>query len=279
MDAHPGFADVPIERVREFWDRAPCNVRHSNKAVGTREYFDEVEQRKYFVEPHIPAFAAFPCWAGRRVLEIGCGIGTDTVSFARAGAHVTAVELSEASAALARTRAQVYGLGDRVTVHVGNAEALPDVLPRQTFDLVYSFGVVHHSPHPRRIVEHIRDYMTPESELRLMLYSRVSYKLFSIMKEEGVWDMARIDELIARRSEAQTGCPVTYTYHEEDARRLLDGFAISEIRKAHIFTWDVEAYKRHEYVKVPEWAGVSDRDLAALERELGWHLLIRARLA
>src|SRR5439155_26929823 len=75
MDANPSFADVPIERVRDFWDRAPCNIRHSNKTVGTREYFDEVEQRKYFVESHIPGFADFGSWAGRRVLEIGCGIG------------------------------------------------------------------------------------------------------------------------------------------------------------------------------------------------------------
>jgi hypothetical protein len=91
--------------------------------------------------------------------------------------------------------------------------------------------------------------------------------------------MARIDELIARRSEAQTGCPVTYTYHDEGARTLLEGFEIREMRKAHIFTWDVDAYKRHEYDKAPEWADVSDGELARLERELGWHLLIRARLA
>jgi ubiquinone/menaquinone biosynthesis C-methylase UbiE len=278
MVADP-FADVPIERVREFWDRRPCNIRHSNKPVGTREYFDEVEQRKYFVEPHIPGFADFPRWAGRRVLEIGCGIGTDTVNFARAGAHVTVVELSDASAALARTRLEVYGLSDRVTIHVGNAETLPSLLPRQTFDLVYSFGVIHHSPHPRRIVEHVRDYMTPQSELRVMVYARASHKLYATLHEEGIWDMARIDELIAQRSEAQTGCPVTYTYLFEEARELLEGFTISDMRKAHIFTWDIEAYRRHEYVKAPEWAGVSDRDLAALERELGWHLLITARPA
>jgi len=278
MDGNATFAAVPIEHVRDFWNARPCNIRHSDKPVGSREYFDEVERRKYFVEPHIPEFAEFSRWAGRRVLEIGCGLGTDTVSFARAGAHVTAVELSEESAALARRRLEVYGLSDRAAVHVGNAEELPAVVPPQTFDLVYSFGVIHHSPNPRRIVEHIRRYMARQSELRLMVYSRVSYKLFATMREEGIWDLARIDELIARRSEAQTGCPVTYTYNADTARELLAGFDILEMRKTHIFTWDVDAYRRYEYRKAPEWAQVSEAELASLESELGWHLLIRAAL-
>ena len=273
------FSDVSIDAVRAFWNTRPCNIRHSPQEVGTRAFFDEVEHRKYFVESHIPAFADFDRWRGKRVLEIGCGIGTDTVNFVRAGAQVTAIDLSDQSAALARQRLDVYGLGGRATIHVGNAEELPDILAPQTFDLVYSFGVIHHSPHPRRIVEHIRRYMTPASELRLMVYSRVSYKLFWIMKEEGIWDMSRIDELIARSSEAQTGCPVTYTYTQETVGTLLDGFRILDVQKAHIFTWDVDAYKRYEYQKAPEWANVSDDELSRLERELGWHLLVSATLA
>src|SRR3954452_21527016 len=86
-----------IADVRNYWDRRPCNIRHSQRPVGSREYFDEVEARKYFVEPHIPAFADFPAWKDRAVLEIGCGIGTDTINFARAGARVTVAELSEKS--------------------------------------------------------------------------------------------------------------------------------------------------------------------------------------
>jgi len=276
MDANQTFTDVPIQRVRDYWNARPCNVRHSRKPVGTREYFDEVERRKYFVESHIPPFAEFDRWRGRRVLEIGCGLGTDTISFARAGAQVTAIELSEESAALARTRAEVYGLADRVRIHVGNAEELPKVVSPEPFDLIYSFGVIHHSPHPRRIIEHLTRYVTAESELRLMVYARVSYKLFWIMREESIWDLGRIDELIARNSEAQTGCPVTYTYTDETVRRLLDGFDVRDVRKAHIFTWDVDAYKRYEYRKAPEWANVSDLELASLEKELGWHLLVKA---
>src|SRR6516164_3050373 len=108
------FRDVEISRVRDYWNARPCNVRHSTAPIGTREYFDQVETRKYFVEYHIPAFADFARWRGKRVLEIGCGIGTDTINFARAGAQVTAVDLSEKSVELARTRASVFGLGDRV---------------------------------------------------------------------------------------------------------------------------------------------------------------------
>src|SRR5262245_22458184 len=65
-----GFEDVSVEEVREYWNRRPCNIRHSSKPVGGKEYFDEVEARKYFVEPHIPGFAEFALWRGKRVLEI-----------------------------------------------------------------------------------------------------------------------------------------------------------------------------------------------------------------
>jgi SAM-dependent methyltransferase len=279
MDADQVFAEVPIQAVRDFWNARPCNLRHSPKEIGSREYFDEVERRKYLVEPHIPEFAEFARWNGLNVLEVGCGLGTDTVNFARAGAHVTAVELSERSADLARRRIEVYGLSDRVTIHVGNAEDLSEIVPPQKFDLVYSFGVIHHSPHPRRIVEHLMRYMTPSSELRLMVYARISYKLFWIMREEGIWDMSRIDELIARNSESQTGCPITYTYADDTIRTLLAGFEVIDARKAHIFTWDVDAYQKYEYRKADEWAHVSEAEIAALEKELGWHLLVRAVLA
>ena len=74
------FENVPIKKVQEFWDDRPCNIRHSDKPIGTKEYFNEVEYKRYFVEPHSVVFADFPRWKGKRVLELGCGIGTDTIN-------------------------------------------------------------------------------------------------------------------------------------------------------------------------------------------------------
>lgn len=279
MTDAPTFAEVPIQKVADYWNARPCNIRHSPEPVGTRAYFDQVEARKYFVEPHIPPFAEFPRWSGKRVLEVGCGIGTDTINFARAGARVTAVDLSEKSLELARRRAEVFGLADRITFVQGNSEELDRLVAPEPFDLVYSFGVIHHTPHPERVLSHVRGLMRSDSELRLMVYTKVSWKLFWIMKTENVWDMSRIDELIARNSEAQTGCPVTYTYTRNELTELLSGFEILDARKAHIFTWDVPSYVKYEYKKDPAWAGVGDEQLAELESELGWHWLVRARKA
>jgi hypothetical protein len=80
------FPEVQIARVQQYWDRRPCNIRHSQAPIGTRRYFDEVEARKYFVEYHIPGFAKFERRRGKKVLEIGCGIGPDTINFNRSSA-------------------------------------------------------------------------------------------------------------------------------------------------------------------------------------------------
>ena len=156
------FEDTPIDAVREYWNSRPCNIRHSTKPVGTREYYDEVEARKYFVEPHIPRFAEFDRWKGKKVLEIGCGIGTDTINFARAGAQVTAVDLTEKSLEVARQRAKVFGLEHRIRFIQANAEDLSESVPVERYDLVYSFGVIHHTPDPSRVLDEIRKYVTPD---------------------------------------------------------------------------------------------------------------------
>lgn len=258
------MAQASIQTVQEYWDARPCNIRHSDKPVGSREYFDEVEKRKYFVEPHIPGFAEFARWSGRRVLEVGCGIGTDTISFARAGALVTAVELSAKSLALASSRATLSGLAQRIRFFQADAENLAAAVPREDYDLVYSFGVIHHTPHPEKAIESIRQYMSAHSEIRLMIYAANS------------WKAAMIDAGLDQ-PEAQSGCPIAHTYTPAAARELLAGFEILAMHQDHIFPYAIEKYLRYEYELQPWFKSMPVEMFRALERRFGWHLLIRAR--
>jgi len=111
-----------IDDVRVYWDDRPCNVKHSKKEKGTKGYFDEVASKRYNAEPHIPVFADFERWNGKKVLEIGCGMATEGINFARFGAEYTGVDLSEESLNLAKRRFEVYN--ESGTFYSGNSEEL-----------------------------------------------------------------------------------------------------------------------------------------------------------
>lgn len=264
-----------LEQVRDYWNQRPCNIRHSPKPVGTREYFDEVEARKYFVEPHIPGFAQFERWRGRKVLEIGCGIGTDSINFARSGARLTAVELSERSLEICRQRFDIFGL--RARFYQGNAEELSAFVPVEPYDLVYSFGVIHHTPHPERVVQEIKRYCHPQTEIRLMLYAKWSWKALWIVLRYGRGAFWRAGELVRHYSEAQTGSPVTYTYSAGEIERLMADFTIVQIRKDHIFPYVIEKYTNYEYAWQWYFRIMPRRLFRWLERHLGWHMLVTAK--
>lgn len=269
---------VSIEAVRNYWDVRPCNLHHSEKEVGTKPYFDEVEYRKYLVEPHIPLFADFGAWRGKRVLEIGCGMGTDTINFARNGARVTAVDLSQKSLDLAAQRARIYGVQDYIRFHIANAEELTRYVPVESYDLIYSFGVIHHTPSPTKAMNEILHYMGPDSTLKIMLYHKISWKVLWIWAKFGHFcRFYDISGLVARYSEAQTGCPMTYTYTKKSAKRLLEDFEIDSIRIEHIFPYRVKEYKNHVYKKALIFRFMPCPIFRWLERYFGWHLCVTAK--
>ena len=272
------FADVSIEEVRAYWDRRPCNIRHSPKPVGTREYFDEVEARKYFVEPHIPLFAQFERWRDARVLEVGCGIGTDTINFARAGAGVTAVDLSPLSLQIARRRAEAYGLADRIRLFAANAEELSQVVPPEPYDLIYAFGMLHHTPRPHRVLAEFRRYSRPGTVLKLMVYHRFSWKVLEIVLGYGRGQVWKMHDLVARYSEAQEGSPVTLTYSRREIRDLVAryGFRVRELFVEHIFPYRIPEYVRYEYKRAWYFQAMPRPLFRWLETHLGWHLCVTA---
>ena len=254
-----------ISNVKEFWDNRPCNIRHSQQPIGSKEYFNEVEQKKFFVEPHILSFTDFSQWKGKTVLEIGCGIGTAAINFAKHGAIYTGIELSEESLKLTKQRFNVYE--QQGNFYSGNAEQLSDFLPEQKFDLIYSFGVIHHTPNPKNVINQLRKYMHSSSVLKIMVYAKHSWKNFMI--ESGL-----------DQPEAQFGCPIAFTYTKEEIENELLGnqFKVISIDQDHIFPYQIEPYKQGEYIKQPWFESMPDQMFKTLEKNLGWHMLVTAQL-
>lgn len=265
------FADKNTDEVAEWWDQRPCNVKHSDEPVGSYDYSHEVTRRKYRAEPHIPGFMQAWRWSDQFVLEVGCGIGTDTLEFARHGAHIFAFDISHASTAVTRQRLAAERLHSGVHVDTLNVEdgVHLNFIPH----LIYSFGVLHHTPHPDVALESLRAISLPErTELRIMLYHRWSTKGLHL---------GLTDRRIARGSEARRDSPVTYAFSRRRARRLLEstGWEIEAMWVDHIFPYDVETYKRGEFVLAFPWRYVPSPVLHCLSRLVGWHLLIVARPA
>jgi ubiquinone/menaquinone biosynthesis C-methylase UbiE len=199
------------------------------------------------------------------------------MNFARAGAHVTAVDLSDRSLAIARTRAEIYGLTN-ITFVQANAEDLSRVIPIEPYDLVYSFGVIHHTPNPKAALDQMRLFLRPRGTLKLMVYHRYSWKALAIVMSYGRGAFWRWDKLIAEHSEAQEGCPVTYTYTPRQLRELVEstGCKVQDMFVDHIFPWRIADYVQYRYRRVWYFAALPRSAFRSMERRFGWHLCATA---
>ncbi len=155
---------------REFWSDYQPGFRFAASPVGTREFFDEVSSYRDLIEPHIPEVVDFERWTGAKVLEAGCGIGTDGVRFAAAGAEYTGLDFSPTALALARHRFEMEGLPGRFVS--GSVTQLP--LRDQTFDLVFSHGVIHHVDDTKGAVREFSRVLKPGGTALIMVYHRRS---------------------------------------------------------------------------------------------------------
>lgn len=266
------FQEVSIKKIKEYWNQHPCNALGSSSLVGTKQYFDEVESFKYFIEPHIIKFAEFEKWKGKEILEIGCGIGTDTINFARAGANVTAVDLSEKSLDSARQRASVYGLENKINFYCANAEEISNTVPVKSYDLIYSFGVIHHTSHPDKVVGEIQKYAKPGTIVKLMVYNRFSWPVFWIILFKGKGAFWKLDELMAKNSESQN-CPVVFTYSLRGARKILKDFKIIDIRPECFIS------KSNLFLRLSAKSKLFKALMPAVDwltKSFGWHILITA---
>jgi ubiquinone/menaquinone biosynthesis C-methylase UbiE len=180
----PEIDDNVKERVRAFWQANPCGVKFADAAPGTRHFYELVEAHRYTKEWHIPLAADFAGTRGLKVLEVGCGLGTDGAQFVAAGADYTGVDLTEAAVELARKRFELFDLPGKF--QTADAENLP--FPDESFDLVYSHGVLHHTPETGKAIREIHRVLRPRARAVVMLYHRGSYNYrvnISVLRRAG----------------------------------------------------------------------------------------------
>lgn len=250
-----------IDSVKEYWNRQPCNINHSSESQDSVQYFEDVKKKRYFVEPHIIDFMELEKWNGKHVLEIGCGIGTDAYMFANTGAIYTGIELSDKTLEISRKRFELYGLnGDFFNLNAEDMSQFND----NTFDLVYSFGVIHHTVSPELIIKEVKRVLKPNGTFKLMLYASNSWKKIMIDNE--------LDQY-----EAQSNTPIAYTYTHDEVNELLKDFNDIHIMQTHIFPYKIPEYKKNMFVKEEWFEHMPTKMFNAIKNRLGWHLCVTCK--
>ena len=195
-----------VEEVRAYWERHIHDLEITRHPVGSRGFFDDLDQYHFEKLHHLLRLVDFDGYRGRRVLEVGCGAGVDLARFARGGAVVTGIDLAESAIALARANFEQQGLHGEF--RVADGERLP--FPDDSFDLVYAHGVVQYTASPERLVAECRRVLKPGGEAVFQVYNRISWlNALSGLMKVGL---------------EHHDAPVLLKFSIGEFRRLLEGF-------------------------------------------------------
>jgi ubiquinone/menaquinone biosynthesis C-methylase UbiE len=157
-------------RIVQFWNKKPCGTLGKIPERPDLKYFNQIKGRRYKLEPFIRSIVQFEKWQGKKILEIGCGIGIDGMEFTKNGADYTGIDISEKSLWLAKN---YFSLNQQKSnLLLADAENLP--FEDNSFDLVYSWGVLHHTPDIRQAIKEIYRALKPNGTLIIMLYNKYS---------------------------------------------------------------------------------------------------------
>ncbi len=261
------------QKAREQWSADPAGAVYGREhEFGTREFFDEVERHRYQDYapwmPHVMGFSDFP---NQRLLEVGCGMGTDLLQFARGGARVTGVDLTPRSIETSRRHLELYGQGGDFALT--DAEKLP--FADETFDVAYSNGVLHHTPDTAEAVREIHRVLRPGGLARVMLYHRNSWNYwFEIVLHRGLLRAQLLrgqtaEDIMSRFVEVNEGegRPLVKAYTRRQARELFSMFGEVTVQVDQLIRPELYMAGR----LVPE------RLFTRLRHTLGWNVIISAR--
>ena len=248
-----------IDRVREYWDRHIHDLEITKHPVGSRGFFDDLDQYHFEKLHHLLRLVDFDGYRRRRVLEVGCGAGVDLARFAKGGAIVVGVDLAPSAIDLARANFGQQGLSGEF--HVADGEQLP--FPDDSFDFVFAHGVVQYTSHPQHLVDECRRVLKPGGEALFQVYNRISWlnALSKLMKVGLEHDDA----------------PVLLKLSIGEFRRLVSGF-----REVRIVPERFPVKSRlHGGWKGAVYNGLFVGTFNALPKQLvqrfGWHLLAFCR--
>ena len=253
------FAVPTIDDVREYWNRHVHDLDITRHPVGSRGFFDDLEQYHFEKLHHLLRLVAFDGYRGRMVLEVGCGAGVDLARFARGGATVAGVDLAASAIDLARANFEQQGLDGRF--EIADGERLP--FPANSFDLVYAHGVVQYTVDPRRLVEECRRVLKPGGEAVFQVYNRISWlNALSKLMQVGL---------------EHDDAPVLQKFSIGEFRRLLDGFREAKIvpERFPVKSRLHGGWKGAVYNGL--FVGAFNAVPRALVRRFGWHLLAFCR--
>lgn len=169
-DFHGNSPEVLQRQVEDFWNAQPCNSDLSSEPKRTKDYFLDIERARYSLEDHIPEVLGLVNWDGKRVLEIGAGVGTDARNIIARGGIYTGINIDAGSTQMARSSLQAFDLPGTVL----QCDATQMDFPAASFDVVYSFGVLLCIPQIDRAVAQIARVLRPGGEVLVMLYNRSS---------------------------------------------------------------------------------------------------------
>jgi ubiquinone/menaquinone biosynthesis C-methylase UbiE len=260
------------QRAREQWGKDPAGaVYGGDREFGSLEFFEEVERHRYQeYAPWMHEVMGFDRYAGRRLLEVGCGMGTDLLQFARGGAICTGVDLTPRSIEISRHRFQLYGIPGSFLVTDG--ERLP--FPDNTFDVVYSNGVLHHTPDTAAAVQEIHRVLKPGGIAKVMLYYRHSFNYWGeIILHRGLLRGALLrgqtpEQIMGRFVEYGDDTePLVKVYSRSQARELFQPFRSID--------FEINQMTRAEFHALGPL--IPEPLFRLLRERFGWSLIISAR--
>ena len=216
--------DAAKQQVHEFWDKVSCGEQLYLSGSGKASYIEQGRIR-YELEPYILDFASFDAGRDLDVLEIGVGLGADHQRYAEAGARLRGIDLTQRAIDYTRKRLELFDL--RSELQLGDAEDL--VFRDETFDVVYSWGVLHHSPNTQKAVEEVQRVLRSGGVAKIMIYHKWSFVGIMLWLRYALLRLrpfTSLSDIYASHLES----PGTKAYSVAEARSLFRNFRSVDIR-------------------------------------------------